>query len=402
MLIKNARVIDAFTDEILDVLIKDGKIIEIGKNIKIFDEKTINIKGKCLMPGFVDLHCHFRDPGYIFKEDLKSGSYSALKGGYTTVNLMGNTNPVVDNMYIYEDIIKRGKLLDLINIEQVVNITKNISGNELIDFNSLNQIKFLSDDGKGVMSNDLMYKAMRKAKEKEIGIMVHAEDMDISPYNYRVAEDLITIRDIYLSSITDCHIHFSHVSTEGSINAIRDGKNKGYSITCEVTPHHIYMYDSNYKVNPPIRTKKDINVLIERIKDGTVDCIATDHAPHTEEEKYNGACGMIGLETAFNIIYKVLHLENNISLSKISEIMSLNGAKILGLHNKGRIFTGYDADLVIIDLDKNIIIKSENIKSKSKNSPFIGEKFKGEIVGTMYKGNFKYWKDEFNDSRSFI
>lgn len=404
MLIKNARVIDCCLDEKLDVYIRDGKIYSIGKNIKPENnnEEIIDAEGKILMPAFIDLHCHFRDPGFEYKEDLITGSYAALKGGYGTVNLMGNTKPTVDSIEVYRDIVTRARELNLIHIEQVMNVTKGISGEELIDFEKLSDdIKFLSDDGKGVMSNKLMLEAMKKAKEKNIGIMVHAEDMEISPYDYRIAEDIITLRDIYLAGKTDCNIHFSHVSTEDSINAIKLGKSLGYNITCEVTPHHIYLSDIDYKVNPPIRDKKDIEVLIERIKDGTIDCIATDHAPHSQEDKEKGACGMVGLETAFNICYEKLILENHITLNRLSELMSLNPARILDL-NKGKIIPGYDADLVIIDLNKEVKVDDDYFNSKSKNSPFKGKKFTGEIVSTICNGKVKYRKDDFNDSRSFI
>lgn len=404
MLIKNARVMDSCLDDNLDILIKNGKIYSIGKNLKPENnkEEIINAEGKVVMPAFIDLHCHFRDPGFEYKEDLITGSYAALKGGYGTVNLMGNTKPTVDNIEIHKDILSRARELNLIHIEQVMNVTKGISGEELIDFENLSEdIKFLSDDGKGLMSNHLMLQAMKNAKEKDVGIMVHAEDMDISPYDYRIAEDIITLRDIYLAGKTNCHIHFSHVSTEDSINAIKIGKDLGYNITCEVSPHHIYLYDNNYKVNPPIRTKKDIDILIERIKDKTIDCIATDHAPHSIEDKEKGACGMVGLETAFNICYEKLILEENISMNRLSEIMSLNPAKILNL-KKGKITPGYDADLVIIDLNKEIEVNDEYFNSKSKNSPFKGKKFKGEIISTICNGKVKYRKDDFNDSRSFI
>lgn len=389
ILIKNARVIDYKIDELLDILIEGDRIKWIGEKIDTKAEQIIDGSGKVVMPGFVDLHAHFRDPGFLDKEDLMTGQKSALNGGYTTVNLMGNTKPVCSSNSIYHDIMQRAKEIDLISIYQVMSVTKDLNGEELLDFHTLpKDLKFLSDDGKGILSNRLMYEAMKQAKKRNIGIMIHAEDPTISGEDYRLAEDIITIRDVYLSGKTKCRTHFSHVSTIDSLEAIRSGKEKGYPVTCEVTPHHISMWDSDYRVNPPIRDKNDVKYIIESIFDGTVDAIATDHAPHTKEDKKNGAPGMIGLESSFFIVYKTLCLEHGASLKLLSNIMSHNPAQILQIKT-GQITPGYYADLVMIDFNKKTKFTEDYIQSKSKNSPFLNQLYDGAIDMVMSKGKVK-------------
>lgn len=388
LLIKNGRLIDAYTDVVADILIDEGTIKAIGNNFTC--ENTIDARGKIVMPAFIDTHAHFRDPGLTYKEDLITGSKAALKGGYGTVNLMANTKPTVDSPSVYEDIVKRCKKIGLINIFQCFAVTKGLMGNEFIDFNTLPEgIKYLSDDGKGIFSNKMSYDLLKILKEKDIGVMIHEEDKELSPIDYRIAEDLHTLRDVYLAGKTGAKVHFSHVSTIDSIKAVETGKNNGYNITMEVTPHHLYMHDNDYRVNPPIRTKADADYIIESIKKGYVDCIATDHAPHSFEDKEKGAPGMIGLETAFYICYKVLVEENNCDLKLLSKIMSLGGTQVLGL-NKGRLLPSYDGDIVIIDLNNKT--KIENFESKSHNSPFIGEEFTGSIEYTIVNGEVRYRK----------
>ena len=391
LLIKNGRIIDAYTDVVADILIEKGVIKAIGKGILC--ENTIDAKGKIVMPAFIDTHAHFRDPGFTYKEDLLTGSKAALKGGYGTVNLMANTKPVVDSPSVYEDIVKRSKYIGLINIFQCFAVTKGLMGDEFIDFDALPEsVKYLSDDGKGIFSNKRAYDLLKIIKDKDIGVMIHEEDKELSPIDYRIAEDIHTIRDVYLAGKTGAKVHFSHVSTIDSIKSVEEGKDKGYNITMEVTPHHLYMHDSGYRVNPPIRTKADVEYIIHSIKNGYVDCISTDHAPHSFEDKEKGAPGMIGLETAFYICYKVLVEENNCDLKLLSKVMSLGGAKILGL-NKGRLLPGYDGDIVIVDLNQRT--KIESFESKSQNSPFLGEEFTGSIEYTIVNGEVRYSKNDY-------
>lgn len=390
ILFKDCRIVDHKSDYVADLLIEDQYIKSIEPNINNTADIVIDAKDKVIMPSFVDLHVHFRDPGFTYKEDLETGAYAALKGGYTRVYAMGNTNPVCDNVEIYNDIIKRSKELDLIDLHQIITVTKELKGKELTDFESFDEsVKFISDDGKGVLSNKLMYEACIKASEKNIGIMIHAEEPEISPIDYRIAEDLITIRDVYLSKATGCKLHFSHVSTSDSIEAIRQGKKFGANISCEVTPHHILLHDIDYRVNPPIRKMSDTQSIIEGIKDGTVDAIATDHAPHSKEDKEKGAPGMIGLETAFMISYTALVEPGLIDLKLLSKVMSYNPSKILDVVH-GEVNVGALADLVLIDLNKETTIDDLTFRSKSKNSPFYGYDFKGNVEMTIRHGKIMY------------
>ena len=390
LLIKNANMIDAYESFYGDILIIDGIITEIGKEINKDGIDIIDAKGLTLMPSFIDTHAHFRDPGLTYKEDMESGSRAAAKGGYTGVCLMGNTNPICSTKEVVEYVRNRAKEVGLIDVHQCVSITENFGGKSIEHLNAFDDDKELvaiTDDGVGVMDSSIMMKAMEKAKENNWIVMSHAEDKTFSKIDMRIAEDLMTIRDLYLAKVTKARLHMAHVSTIESIEAIRRAKKEGANVTCEVTPHHIGLTteESNYRVNPPIRKKEDVNAIIEGIKDGTVDCIGTDHAPHTEEDKAKGAPGMVGLETAFSICYTELVRKNGISINKLSELMSRNPAKILGM-NKGSITIGKDGDLVLVDLNKEIVIDKEKFASKGKNTPFHGRKYFGEVIMTIKGG----------------
>ncbi len=387
ILIKNGRLVDAFRDEIADILIENDKIIKIGKLDNEDAKVKIDAKNNIIMPGFIDTHAHFRDPGFTYKEDLETGSWAAINGGYTFVNLMANTKPICDNIETLNYINEKAKEIDICGINQTFSLTKGLLGQEFIDFTKLNdQVKILSDDGKDLLSNHMMYEACKICAKLDKTIMVHAEDSEISPYDYRVAEDLITIRDVYLSGQTGCHIHMSHVSTKDSIDAIRYGKSKGYNVTAEVTPHHISLYDMEYRVNPPIRNKQDVEAMIEAIKDDTIDCIGTDHAPHSDEDKSKGSPGLVGLETAFSICNTYLVKEGHIDYKKLSKIMSYGGASILRLEKRGILKEGYYADIVIVDKDAEVKVDSNKFKSKSRNTPFDGKLLFGKVLLTMRNG----------------
>ncbi|MFD3157749.1 dihydroorotase [Haloimpatiens sp. FM7330] len=388
-LIKNASVIDASQNFQGDVYIKDGIICELGmdlkKNCEVYDAK-----GKTLLPAFVDIHSHFRDPGYTYKEDILSGSRAAVKGGYTTVNLMANTNPVCSSMETVKEVINKAKDIDLADVHQVVSITNNFDGVSLNHLDKLEEsVKFISDDGKGVQDSKVMLDAMIKAKEKGLTIIAHEESDSLKDSNTRLAENMMTWRDITLAKVTGCDLHVTHVSTKEAMNDIINAKKTSTNITCDVTPHHIALTDNEYKVNPPIRGEEDLKFLIKAIKDGYVDAIGTDHAPHSREDKEKGANGISGIETSFSICYTELVKKNNVDLNKLIEIMSKNPAKIMGA-NKGEIKIGYDADLVVVDLDKEYEISSKQFVSKGKNTPFEGKKVYGEILTTMKKGKIVY------------
>lgn len=396
LLIKNARIVDFAQDFFGDLYIENGLIKEIGININIDKVETIDAKGLVVMPSFIDTHAHFREPGLTYKEDIETGSKSALRGGYTGVCLMANTKPICSSKETLEFVRNREKELGLVDLHQCVSVTKGFDGEDLShldDFKDDNRLKAISDDGVGVMDSKTMYDAMLKAKENGWVIMSHAEDKSFSLSDMRIAENIMTLRDIYLAKETNARLHMCHVSTKEAIEYIREAKRDYKNITCEVTPHHIALTRdiNDYRVNPPIREKEDVNAVIKAIKDGIVDCIGTDHAPHTKEDKEKGSPGMVGLETAFPICYTSLVKSGEINLNRLSEIMSKNGAEILGM-NKGRISPGVEGDLVLVNLDNKIKVNSSNFYSKGKNTPFEGMEFYGDIEMTIKGGKILYRK----------
>lgn len=394
LLIKNVNVVDAFQNFYGDVYIKNGIINEIGRSIVKKDVKVIDGHNLTLMPSFIDTHAHFREPGFTHKEDILSGSKAAVKGGYTGVCLMANTYPVCSNYEVLNAIRNRAKEVGLIDIHQCISITDGFSGDNIDHLENFKYDKNLiaiSDDGFGVMDSSVMMKAMQLAKENNWIVMSHAEDETFSKIDMRIAEDLMTIRDLYLAKITKAHLHMAHVSTIEAIKAIENAKKEGVKVTCEVTPHHIALDNtiSNYRVNPPIREKEDVENIINAIKEDIVDCIGTDHAPHTKDDKENGAPGMVGLETAFSICYTTLVKNNGISLNKLSSLMSKKPAEILRM-NKGIISVGKDGDMVLVDLDKKVVVDSNDFVSKGKNTPFEGREYYGEVVMTIKGGKVVY------------
>ena len=394
LLIKNVNVVDAFQNFHGDVYVENGRIKEIGQDLNKSNVEIIDGNNLTLMPSFIDTHAHFREPGFTQKEDIESGSKAAVKGGYTGVCLMANTWPVCSNYEVLNAVRNRAKEVGLTDIHQCVSITENFKGSSIEHLNIFKddkEVKAISDDGIGVMDSSIMMKAMEVARKNNWVVMSHAEDKTFSKIDMRMAEDLMTIRDLYLAKVTKAHLHMAHVSTVESINAIERAKEEGVKVTCEVTPHHLALDSSisNYRVNPPIREKEDIKTLIRAIRKGVVDCIGTDHAPHTEEDKKNGAPGMVGLETAFSICYTTLVKENNISLNKLSELMSRNSARILGM-NKGLISVGKDGDMVLVDLNQRVTVDREKFVSRGKNTPFHGREYYGEVKMTIKGGNVVY------------
>ncbi|MDD3428548.1 MAG: dihydroorotase [Oscillospiraceae bacterium] len=400
MLIKNALVADCDQIVYADVRITDGKIVEIGNDLAPRDTATqiINADGLTLLPAFIDMHCHFRDPGLEQKETLQTGSAAAAHGGYTFVNLMANTNPVCSTAQQAEEVQQRAKKIGICNVNQVISLTENFDGKTLTHLEKLpSHIRVLSEDGKGVTTNDVMAKALQLAAKKDLLICSHAEDMTISKYDYRLAENIETARNILLAEYYGAKLHMCHVSTKESMQYVAEAKQRGAQVTCEVCPHHIWFDDETcqYRVNPPIRQKADVKYLIKAMLSGKVDCIATDHAPHTDADKANGAPGMVGLETAFAVCYTKLCLQNNLPLTSLSRMMSRGGAKLLGL-NKGKIEVGFDGDVVLVNTAKEFMVDKNSFASKSHNTPFDGEKLHGEIVLTVKNGHITYKNETYN------
>ena len=395
LIVKNVRIVDARTDIFGQVTVKDGLFNEVNscpqdrEPTDICESSVIDGCGNILMPAFTDLHAHFRDPGFTNKEDIYSGSMAAVKGGYTTVVLMANTNPVCSSMDTVNYVINRAKEVGLTDVFQVASITDGMKGESVSHLKSLDDsVRFISDDGKGVMNNLLMEEALNMSKYKNFIVISHAEDHSFSASDMRMAENSMTKRDIEACLKTGGRLHLAHVSTKEAMEMIIIAKKNGANITCEVTPHHIYATDDIvYRVNPPLRKHDDILSLINAINNGYVDVISTDHAPHTAADKAGGAPGISGIETAFQLCLTKLVIESGaISLNKLSELMSYNPSKITGM-NKGLIEQGYEADFVIVDANKRTKIDAAGFASKGKNTPFDGDTVFGRILMTVKKGN---------------
>lgn len=378
LLIKNVRIIDANKDIKSDLLVENGKISKINSNIEIENINTIDGGHYVLMPSFIDLHTHLRDPGLTHKEDLESGQKAALKGGFTVLCPMANTKPVCDNPEVINYIINKAENLDLCDIKQVCSITKNLEGDEMIDIKSMiEHTRLFSDDGYTLHNTEIMRDALKLSKELNFKVLTHCQP------EFEIVE-----RDLKLLEEVGGNLHICHISLKETLDEIKKYKDRGYKFTCEVGPHHIYGYGLDYKVNPSFAEEEDMKYLIQGIKDGYIDMIGTDHAPHTEDDKKNGSPGISNIEVAFSMVNKVFK-ENNISLNKLSEMMSANPAKLLGL-NQGLIEEGLRADLVLIDENKEDTINVNKFISKGKNNPFHNQKIKGKVIMTIRDGKIAY------------
>lgn len=417
MLIKNIRLMDPASkrDEIVDILIEDKKIKSIGKNINIEDKDIIDGKNLIISPGFIDVHVHFRDPGQEYKEDLTTGSQAAAAGGYTSVICMANTKPVMDNENLIKDFVKRAKE-QIINVYTISSLTKEMKGQELVDMEKVLEAGALafSDDGIPNTRNDIVLEAMEKVKELNSLISFHEEDPRLNKENGinhgkvaeemglygapAISEEIMVARDCYFAYKTGAKVNIQHISAAGSLDIIREYKKLGAKVYCEVTPHHFSSTEdlirekaSLAKMNPPLRTEEDRQAIIKALKDGTIDFIATDHAPHSSEEKNReftkAPSGIIGLETALGLGITNLVRENKLSLMEFLEKLTINPAKLYKLET-GRIKEGLPADLVIFDENEEYTV--EKFKSKSSNSPYIGKKLYGKVKYTICNGKIVY------------
>ena len=396
MLIRNAK--DA-NGSVCDVWVKDDKIAALGVGLPAdLDAEVIDAAGLTILPAFIDTHCHWRTPGLEYKEDIATGSAAAAAGGYTFVNLMPNTKPVCSTPEIVYAVQNKAKEIGLCDANQTVSITKDFDGKTIDHLLTLPEdIRFITEDGNGVMDNAVMARVFAIATERGLTVMSHAEDREISPWDYRLAENIETVRNCHLAEYYGTRLHMCHVSTAEAVDAVRQSRRKGARVSCEVTPHHLWFDDKRlqYKVNPPIRTDKDVKALVEAIKDGTVTCIGTDHAPHTAEEKAKGAAGMVGLETAFAACYTKLCRMEGLPLELLSFLMSAGPAAVMGLADrKGLLCPGYDADLVLVDIDHMYTVHADKLHSKSKNTPFDGENLYGRIKLTVKGGKITYRSEE--------
>lgn len=418
ILIKNGRVIDPKTnrDEVLDIIIKDDIIYKIGKfEEQDSYEEIIDAKGKIVSPGLIDVHVHFRDPGFTYKEDIQTGADSAARGGFTTVVCMANTKPVVDNEDTLKYIIEEAKKAK-INVLQVASVSKDFKGKELVDMEYLKSIGAVgfSDDGIPLMDSKLVLEAMMKVKNLDLPISLHEEDSTLisnSGINQgkvsqklgiggapNVAEDVMVARDCMLALNTGAKVNIQHISSGNSVDMVRLAKQLGANVTAEASPHHftlteeaILKYGTLAKMNPPIRTEEDKNKIIEGLKDDTIGIIATDHAPHSTEEKerklLNAPSGIIGLETSLALGITNLVKAGHLTIIKLLEKMTINPAKLYNLR-VGFIGEGAKADLIIFDADEAWTVS--DFLSKASNSPFKGETLFGKVKYTICNGNIVY------------
>ena len=421
ILIKNGRVIDPANeiDTVLDILIDDGKIIELGKSLTTHHlplTTIIDAAGKIVVPGLIDMHVHLREPGYEYKETIKTGTEAALAGGFTSIACMPNTKPVNDNQSVTDFMLDKTRKEGAVNVYPIGAITKGLKGEELSEIGELKSagVVAITDDGKPVMNSELMRRGMEYASMFDIPVISHCEDLQLSEGGVmnegfistelglkgipNASEDVMVARDIALSELTGARLHIAHVSTRGAVSLIREAKSRGVKVTCETAPHYFTLtektvddYNTNAKMNPPLRSEDDLKAIIEGLKDGTIDVIATDHAPHEASEKDvefdKAPFGIVGLETALPLTLKLVE-EGIISLTEAIAKLTVNPAKILNL-NKGTLSVGADADITIINHEEMWQIDVKKFKSKGKNSPFSGWNVKGMANKVIINGIIK-------------
>ncbi len=417
LLIKNGRVIDpsSGTDDTLDILIDGGRIVDLKAKIEGGGRTVIDASRLVVAPGFIDMHAHLRDPGQEEKEDIRTASLAAARGGFTTICAMPNTNPANDNRSVTEYILFEAKKRAVVNIFPIAAITRGLAGEELTDMADLadaGAVAF-SDDGRGVQDSQVMRRALEYANFLKLPVIDHCEDRNLSQdglmhegraaYLFGLkgipasAEDVMVARDIILAEASSARLHIAHLSTSGAARMVREAKLRKLNVTAEVTPHHLILtdtalerYDTSLKVNPPLRSQEDVRALLQAVSEGVIDVFATDHAPHTPEEKDlefdRAPFGIDGLETAVSLLLDRIVNKKVISLPRFIEMISWRPAQILGLKNKGRIAVGADADLTLLNLNKEIIIDVRSFASKSRNNPFHGWKLKGAPIMTIVGG----------------
>lgn len=420
LLIKGGLVVDPANkiEEKLDILVNNGKIEKVAKSIPEKGAKVIDAKGKIVAPGFIDMHSHLREPGYEYKETIESGSKAAAKGGYTTICAMPNTNPPIDDQAMVEFIKMKSKNVGIIDVLPIGTITKAREGKELSPIGELVKAGAvaISDDGSCVANGEVLRRALEYSKMFDIPVIEHCEDVNLANEGFahegyystllglrgipKAAEEVMVARDILLAREVGGRLHIAHVSTDGTAELIRWGKKMGVNVTAEVTPHHFTLddsnlekYDSNYKMKPPLRSKEDIKEIKKALKDGTIEVIATDHAPHAELDKKVefavASDGIVGLETAFPLIVTELVKTKTLTISQAVEKITINPAKILKL-DRGTLSEGAAADITIADIEKEITVTEDFFAGRSTNSPFIGRKMKGSIECVIKDGKVVY------------
>lgn len=427
LLVKHARIVDPAQklDVTGSLLVVDGQVAALGAGVEADPRaqgaEVVDAGGQVLLPGLVDLHVHFREPGQTAKESIETGSRAAVAGGFTSVCAMANTKPVNDSVAITEMMLARAARANLCRYFPIGAVTRGLEGEELADFGTLKAAGCVafSDDGKPVMNAAIMRRALKYTAWLDVPIVAHEEDANLSGKGYMhegavsaclgclgipsASEEVMVARDLVLAEYTGGHLHVAHVSTAGSLKMIRDAKRRGLRVTCEVTPHHFALtdkelakFDADYKMNPPLRTPADLEAVLEALADGTVDAIATDHAPHTWDDKEVelpiAAFGVIGLETALPLTLELLVNRKVISLERAVELLTSGPARCFHLDRRGlgSLTVGAPADFVLVDLEGKVTVDRAFIQSKSFNTPFKGWELPGRVLGTWVEGR-KVW-----------
>jgi len=421
LLLRGGRVVDPARglDAPADILVDGGRIAAVGPGLPAPAARTVDLTGLVVVPGLIDLHAHFREPGDEAKETILTGSRAAVRGGFTTVCVMPNTRPVNDRRETMERVLAEARRVSLANVLPIAAVTRGSGGTELVDMADLaaaGAVAF-SDDGRPVSDSRIMRRALEAAAAAGRFVDDHGEDRSLAeggavnegPASSRLglpgipaaAEDIMTARDIILAEATGTRVHIAHLSTAGGVRLVGDAKARGVRVSAEATPHHLLLADDdipspdpNYKMNPPLRSAADRAALVEGLRTGAVDAIATDHAPHTAAEKARGFAaapfGIVGLETAVPLVLDRLVRPGTITLARFVELLSARPARLLGLAAKGRIEPGADADLTVLDLDRPVTVDKTRFESKGRNTPFDGWRLVGAPVLTVVGGRIVY------------
>jgi dihydroorotase len=424
LLVRGGRLIDPknHIDKPADVLVVDGKVAEVGPGLRAPDASTkiVDATGKIVSPGFVDLHVHLREPGQEYKEDIASGSRAAVAGGFTTMCCMPNTTPTNDCRAVTDLIVRRAREVGLCRVRPIGAVSKDLKGETMAEMGEMKDagIVAVSDDGKPVMNAGLMRRAMEYARTFGLPVVQHAEDLSLSAGGVMnegewatrlglrgqpgASESVMVARDIDLCAWTGARYHVAHLSVGRSAELVREAKKRGLPVTCEVTPHHLTLtdaaccgYDTDTKMAPPLRTNADLAALKAALADGTVDCIATDHAPHSPVEKElefdHAAFGIVGLETALSIMLEIVD-EGVIGVPRLIELFTIGAARCFGLDAEGvgHLSVGAPADLAVLDLDHRYTIDRTKLRSKSKNTPYHGRAVRGRVTTTIVDGRIVY------------
>jgi len=419
VVIRHGRVIDpGRINGQADVLIQDGTIAQVGKGLAVPPGATVmDASGKWVLPGFVDLHVHLREPGFEYKETIQTGTSAAVAGGFTSVCCMPNTSPVNDNQSVTEFILDKARAAGLAHVFPIGAITKGSEGKELAEFGELKDAGCVavSDDGKPVMNGMVMRRALEYARAFALTVVDHCECLHLSEGGCMheglvatelglhgvpaAAEDVMVARNLALAELTGGRLHLAHLSTAGSVRMVREAKARGVKITSEACPHHFLLtveavreFNTNAKMNPPLRSRKDVDAIKAGLKDGTIDAIATDHAPHADFEKQRefdyAPFGVVGLETAWGLALTLVD-EGTLSVEQVVALLTVQPARAFGLP-KGTLAVGADADVTIVDPEAQWVVEPERFRSKGRNTPFAGWKLKGRVVTTIVGGRVVY------------